>query len=308
MTPVVSLVPGVHADWERDGTLDDVVAIARAADRLGYDYLTCSEHVAVPAEGADLPGPRYWDPLATFGYLAAHTSRIRLTTWVLVLPYHHPLEVAKRYGTLDRVCGGRLTLGVAPGYLEQEFRVLGAPFEERGPVTDDAIRALRAAFGRTRPSYDGPYFRFDGLIVDPCGVQEHVPIWVGGQTQRSLRRAVALGDGWCPFAISPRRAARWLAEARATEAWEQRTRPLEVVLSTHRPLDPVGAPQEALDLLEDCRAAGITTVPLRFVHRSLAHYLEQLEALRGLVADSDLAAGSNLTAEPGVADPAATGP
>jgi probable F420-dependent oxidoreductase len=287
MTPVLSLVPGVHADWERDGTLDDVVSIAEAADRLGYDYLTCSEHVAVPTDGMDLPGPRYWDPLPTFGYLAARTTRIRLTTWVLVLPYHHPLEIAKRYGTLDRICGGRLNLGVAPGYLEQEFRVLGAPFEDRGPRTDDAIRALRASFGRSMPSYEGPYYRFENMVVDPCGVQQDIPIWIGGRTPRSLRRAVALGDGWCPFAISPRRAAQWLAAARETEAWEQRGKPLEVVLSTHRPLDPSGAPQETLSLVEESRDAGITTVPLRFVHHSLAHYLEQLEAMKNLITRSD---------------------
>jgi probable F420-dependent oxidoreductase len=284
MTPVVSLVPGVHADWERDGTIDDVVSIAEAADRLGYDYITCSEHVAVPADGEDVPGPRYWDPLPTFGYLAAHTTRIRLLTWVLVLPYHHPLEIAKRYGTLDRICGGRLNLGVAPGYMEQEFRVLGAPFEDRGPRTDDAIRAVRASFGRSLPSYEGPYYRFENMIVDPCGVQQDVPIWVGGRTLRSLRRAVALGDGWCPFAISPRRAAQWLATARDTEAWEQRDKPLEVVLSTHRPLDPSGAPDEALKMVGENRDAGITTVPLRFVHHSLAHYLEQLESMKTLIA------------------------
>jgi probable F420-dependent oxidoreductase len=291
MTPVLSLVPGVHADWERDGTLDDVVRIAEAADRLGYDYLTCSEHVAVPADGMDLAGPRYWDPLPTFGYLAARTARIRLLTWVLVLPYHHPLEIAKRYGTLDRICGGRLTLGVAPGYLAQEFRALGAPFEDRGPRTDDAIRAVRASFGRSMPSYEGPYYRFENMIVDPCGLQQDVPIWIGGRTPRSLRRAVALGDGWCPFAISPRRAAQWLAAARDTESWEQRDKPLEVVLSTHRPLDPSGAPQEALDLVEESRDAGITTVPLRFVHHSLAHYLEQLEAMRNLIASSESVRG-----------------
>ena len=115
LTPVLSLVPGEHAEWECDSGIDEVRRVAEAADRLGYDYLTCSEHVAIPASGAGLPGPRYWDPLATFGYLAAHTSRIRLTTSVLVLGYHHPLDIAKRYGTLDQICGGRLNLGLGVG-------------------------------------------------------------------------------------------------------------------------------------------------------------------------------------------------
>jgi hypothetical protein len=122
------------------------------------------------------------------------------------------------------------------------------------------------------------------MVVDPCGLQQDVPIWIGGRTPRSLRRAVAFGDGWCPFAISPRRAAEWLAAARDTEYWEQRDKPLEVVLSTHRPLDPSGAPGEALDMVRENRDADITTVPLRFVHHSLTHYLEQLEAMKSLIA------------------------
>jgi Luciferase-like monooxygenase len=106
----------------------------QAAERLGYECLTCSEHVVIPAkleEGDTSPGSCYWDPLATFGYLAAHTSRIRLATIVIPLPYHHPLDIAKRYGTLDRICGGRVILGVGVGYLKPEFAALGVPL--RGP-------------------------------------------------------------------------------------------------------------------------------------------------------------------------------
>lgn len=284
LTPVLSLVPGGHAEWERDGTIDDVRRIAQAADRLGYDYLTCSEHVAIPTDGMDLPGPRYWAPLPTFGYLAAHTTRIRFTTSVLVLAYHHPLEIAKHYGTLDRICGGRLNLGLGVGYLEQEFRMLGAAYDDRGPRADDAIRALRAAFGKSMPSYDGPHYRFEGMVVDPCGVQQDVPIWIGGRTPRSLRRAVELGDGWCPFAVSPRRAAEWLAAAAETPAWQARQKPLDVILGTRRPLDPAGAPDEAVASMHEVLDAGVTTVPLRFVHESVEHYLEQLEAMKELAA------------------------
>ncbi len=279
LTPVLSLVPGGHAEWERDGTIDDVRRIAQAADRLGYDYLTCSEHIAIPLDGMDLPGPRYWEPLATFGYLAAHTTRIRLTTSVLVLAYHHPLEIAKRYGSLDRICGGRLNLGLGVGYLEQEFRLLGVPFDDRGPRADDAIRALRASFGRRLPSYEGPYYRFADVVVDPWGVQEDVPIWIGGRTPRSLRRAVELGDGWCPFAVSPRKAAEWLARMADTQTWQQRDRALEVILSTKAPVDPSDAPEAAAAALHELLQTGVTTVPLRFVHHSLEHYLEQLEAM-----------------------------
>ena len=149
-TPVVSMLPGAHADWEVDGSIDEVATIATTADRLGYHHLTCSEHVVVPTEVAKVRGGRYWDPLATFGYLAAVTTRIRLATNVLVLGYHHPLEIAKRYGTLDQVAGGRVILGLGVGSLQEEFELLGVPFDDRGRRGDDALAAppglpLRAA-------------------------------------------------------------------------------------------------------------------------------------------------------------------
>jgi probable F420-dependent oxidoreductase len=283
LTPVLSLVPGGHSDWELDGTIDDVRQIAQVADRLGFDFLTCSEHMVIPSEGMDLPGPRYWDPLSTFGYLAAHTTRIGLTTSVLVLGYHHPLEIAKRFGTLDRICDGRLIMGVGAGYLRREFELLGSPFEDRGPRVDDAIRAIQASFGRRTPTYEGPFYRFEGIVVDPCAVQAPAPIWVGGRSTRSLRRAVELADGWCPFATSPRRVAAWLGEARATGAWEARDRPLEVVLAHRDPLDPLRHRDATAAAVEELRESGVTSVSLRFAHRSLAHYLEQLEAMADLI-------------------------
>ena len=204
MTPVVSLVPGAHARWELDGTIDDVRRVAEAADRLGFEYLTCSEHMAVPFGGMDLPGPRYWDPYSTLGYLAACTSWIRLTTSVLVLGYHHPLEIIKRGGTLDRMCNGRLILGVGAGYLEREFELLGAPFEDRGERADDAIRAVRASFARRTPAYAGPYYQFDDIVVDPCGVQEHA-----AHLDRRADPSVA---------ASRRRVGRWMVPVRGVTA------------------------------------------------------------------------------------------
>src|SRR5262249_60035962 len=135
--------------------------IAAAADRLGYHHLTCSEHVAIPAATVPVRGARYYDPLATFGFLAAQTTRVRFLTHVLVLPYHHPLAIAKRYGTLDRLSGGRLVLGVGVGTLAEEFALLVAALADRAERYEDALRAVRASFGRRAPSYAGPHHRFD---------------------------------------------------------------------------------------------------------------------------------------------------
>ena len=144
VTPALTLLPRAHATWEETATLAQVVDVVQEAERLGYHHCTCSEHVVVPVDVAAERGGRYWDPLATFGYLAAVTTSIRLATHVLVLGYHHPLAIAKRYGTLDVVSDGRLILGVGVGSLEEEFDLLGAPFPDRGARADDAMRALRA--------------------------------------------------------------------------------------------------------------------------------------------------------------------
>ena len=282
-TPVVTMNPGAHSPWEATGTIDDVARIARAADRLGYHHLTCSEHIALPGAEVDRRGARYWDPLATFGYLAAVTSRIRLATNVLVLGYHHPLEIAKRYGTLDQVCRGRLVLGLGVGSLEEEFDLLGAPFGNRGARADDAIGALRTSLSTNLPAYEGTYYRYGDVVVDPCAHQQSVPLWIGGRTSRSLRRAVELGDGWVPFAIRSADVAAMLARARETPAWDARPSPLGVILQTGRPLDPIGDPDGARAVIGRLTDAGATGLQLGFVHHSLDHYLEQLEALAQLV-------------------------
>ncbi len=160
-TPVVTLTGGA-GQWEREGSIDDLARIAESADRLGYHHLTCSEHIALPVAERARRGARYWDPLATFGYLAARTKRIRFATNVLVLAYHHPLEIAKRYGTLDKVSGGRVILGVGVGTLEQEFDLIGAPFDDRGPRAEDALKALRASLSKPEPKYHGALFSYEG--------------------------------------------------------------------------------------------------------------------------------------------------
>jgi probable F420-dependent oxidoreductase len=275
VSPVLWTIPGAHADWEVAAGVDEVVRVARAADRFGYHHLTCGEHVALPSSEAGRRGSRYWDPLATFGYLAACTERIRLATTVLVLGYHHPLAIAKRFGTLDTLSGGRLILGVGVGTLAEEFQLLGAPFEDRGPRTDDAIRALRASLSERLPAYHGPYYSFEGMVVDPCAVQRKVPIWVGGRSFRALRRAATLADGWCPRGVPLDVARSWLARI-------ERSDNFEVVMPPARAFDPVGAAAMTQDALAEMVEAGVTIVAAQFIHHSLAHYLEQLEALAAL--------------------------
>jgi len=283
VTPVVTRLPGAHARWEETAGIDEVTRVVVEAERLGYDFCTCSEHVAIPRDVAAERGATYWDPLALFGYLAARTTTIRFATFVLVLGYHHPLAIVKRYGTLDRISGGRLVLGVGVGSLEEEFDLLGAPFDDRGHSGDDAVRALRASFGRDEPAYHGTHYDFDGFVVDPTATTTDIPIWVGGRTALSLRRAIELGDAWAPFALSRNVVSALLQQAQETDAWRARATPLEVILQPTPPLDPVGEPDETGARIERLRDAGTTGLAVRVVHHSPDHYLEQLAALRQLV-------------------------
>jgi probable F420-dependent oxidoreductase len=288
VTPIVTRHPENDAAWTENARPAELAAIARAADRLGFHHLTCSEHVAIPSAAAPVRGSRYYDPLATFGFLAAQTTSIRFVTHVLVLGYHHPLEIAKRYGTLDRIADGRLVLGVGVGTLEDEFRLLGARFEGRGAIYEDALRALRAAFGRREPAYAGSYYRFDHVVVDPCGVQTDIPIWLGGRTPRSLRRALVFGDGWDPFGLSLEQIEALVPRARSWPAWGERTRPFDLVLPMDRLFD-VTIPEERAAFAERAaryRAVGGAFLNVRVRHQSLPHYLDQLGILAAEIAPS----------------------
>ncbi|RMI33695.1 TIGR03619 family F420-dependent LLM class oxidoreductase [Nocardia stercoris] len=263
-TPIVVQVPGIASPWEATAGPKELTRIARAADDLGFDHLTCADHVGVPAASAAGRGVTYWDPLATLSFLAAHTTRIRLATSVLVLGYHHPLALAKSYGTLDRLSGGRVVLGVGVGSLAEEFALLGAAWQDRGPLADAALARLRAAWGQRE---------VDGFVLEPHATRTTVPIWVGGRTRRSLRRALTLGTGWVPFGLRAADIASMLAAPAG----------FDVVLSPGVPLDPQGDERDSLRRLESLRTAGATHLTCTVRATDAAHYCDQLAALRALV-------------------------
>lgn len=279
LTPVVSLNPRTHNAWELDATIDDLVLVARAADEVGFHHLTCSEHIAIPGAFEGTRGTRYWDPLSTLSFLAAHTTQIRLATHVLVLPYHHPLEIVKRYGTLDRLSGGRVILGVGVGSLAEEFTLLDTPYGGRGDIADEMIRAIRSSWGERTPTHHGDHFAYEGMVVDPLPHQTRVPIWVGGRTARSLRRAVEHADGWTPFGLSADEVERMLADARTTDAWAQRERPLDVVLWPEGADDPIRRPDDIRRAADRYAEAGATQLNWRLQSGSPAHHADQLAAL-----------------------------
>ena len=278
-SPIVALA-GKRPEWEAAAGTVELVRVAQAADRLGFEFMTCGDHVAVPP---GLPrGERFYDPLATFSFLAGQTRLLRFLPYVLVLPFYHPLEIAKRYGTLDHLSGGRLILAFGVGNLEEEFDMLGVPFEDRGPRADDALRALRVALSGRMVSYEGPYYSFQDMVVDPHAAQARVPMWIGGHSERALRRAVTLADGWAPApqafrGPSPELMRQMLDRHELPEDFD-------VVFSPGHRLDPVNEPGQVAEVLATAEKAGATQINLTVRHESLAHYLEQLEAFAEIAA------------------------
>jgi len=199
-------------------TPDLVLKIALRAEALRYASVFVTDHVVLPVSAArsvypyaptgQFPGgPRqdYLDPLAMLGYLARATTRVRLGTSVLVVPYRHPLAVAKTLATIDVLSGGRLVLGVGTGWLREEFEALGAPpFAERGAVTDEYLKVMRLAWTTDPVTFSGRYCRIEPVHALPKPAQAGgIPIWVGGHTAAALRRAATLGDGWHPIGLRP---------------------------------------------------------------------------------------------------------
>jgi probable F420-dependent oxidoreductase len=215
---------------------------AVVSEGLGYHLLAISDHVAPTADVvARYPVP-FYEALTVLAYLAARTNRIELGTTVLVLPYRHPLHLAKVTSTLDQLSGGRLVVGVGVGGMPLEFDALGADFESRGAVSDDYLGAVLAAWADEVASHDGPFVRFDGVHTAPRPARRpHPPLWVGGNSTAAMQRAVRFGDAWHPIDIS----VEWLRDALdrldglATEAGRGRPAlaPRLRVRITERPLD-----------------------------------------------------------------------
>jgi probable F420-dependent oxidoreductase len=185
------------AEFLEPGTVGELAA---AAERAGFDAVHTTDHPFPPDDWVRRGGHHALDPFVALSFAAAATTRVRLHTHLLVAAYRNPFVAAKGIATLDVLSGGRMIVGLGAGYLEREFEALGIPFSQRNQRMDETVSAMRSAWTGTATDFGGEFFRATGNAMLPRPAQRpHPPLWIGGNGRRAIRRAVTIGDGWCPF-------------------------------------------------------------------------------------------------------------
>jgi len=259
---------GVNVPNFGPGTNPDVLRRwALTVEGLGFDLLMVSDHVAVTPDVAEQYPAPFYEPFTTLSWLAGLTRWIRLGTTVLIVPYRHPLLIARMAANLNDLSGGRLVLGVGVGWAREEFGALGVPFRERGRLTDEHLLAIRAAWRDDTDYRSG-----------------HIPLWIGGNSDAALRRAVRLGDAWHPLRFTPGWLAGALGRLTACAADQERPRPAfmprialrltdapvtdDSRLAGHGTIDQIAAD---LGQLRSLGAGTVVLDPFNGDHRETAH-------------------------------------
>jgi probable F420-dependent oxidoreductase len=278
--PVQAQSKLMASPWESDAGPAEIERVARCCDAGGFDHIGVCDHIAIPADVASRMSTTWYDTVATLGWLAALTERVRLLSHVYVIVYRHPLATAKAFATLDALSGGRVILGVGVGHVEAEFEALGVPFARRGELADEMLPRLKAALADE--------WGWGSLGQRPRPVQPGgPPVWVGGSSRPALRRAARLGDGWLPQGPPPgglEETVRFLTDERESVGesmddfavgWGVTCR-LDGTSPSARAEVLQGAAQ-VIDHVGQLEAAGVTHVQVRVPSGSCDELVEQLE-------------------------------
>ncbi|MEU5116361.1 LLM class flavin-dependent oxidoreductase [Streptomyces longwoodensis] len=240
-------------------TPDNLARWAKTSEGLGFDLLMLSDHVAITSDVAkQYPAP-FYEPVTTLAWLAGITTRIHLGTTVLIAPYRHPLLVARMAANLHQLSGGRLVVGVGVGWAREEFAALDVPFNRRGALTDELLRTLRTAWADEADYGSG-----------------RIPIWVGGNSDAAIRRAVRFGSPWHPLRFTM----SWFREAlpRLRNIADELELPVPELAPriylqlTEKPIDDPdrrageGTLEQVLEDIDELRRAGAETVLLDPYH------------------------------------------
>jgi len=275
---------------------------AQRAEALGYDSVWAADRVVMPWK-IDTPYPYskaasfivppdrpFFDTLTCLAFLAGCTEKIQLGMSVMVLPYRHPLYWAKIATTIDQLSTGRLIMGVGVGWMEEEFAALGAPFKERGKVSDEQLTLLNQLWTEEHITFRGNYYTVEDIAFSPKPYQKpRIPIWVGGEGKPAQRRAGRFGDAWFPYfvRITPKELATRFANVRA-EAKSAGRNPNEIALACCLPIELTekDVPQEpdylkgsiaqVMQALDKFLAVGVVHIGLQFM---IPHYPERQEQI-----------------------------
>jgi probable F420-dependent oxidoreductase len=268
--------------------------VARGAEAMGFDSIWVTDHLLVPRTFDIIYRDNMLEPIALLSHLAAVTQRVRVGTSVIILPYRHPIMVAKMLATIDQLSGGRLIFGAAVGWMEEEFHALGQPYAERGVMSDEHLRLIRALWTSEGVSFAGKYTHFTDMQASPRPVQQpHPPIWIGGNSRRAQRRVAELGDGWHATGAAPADIAA--GRTYIQQLWSQHQRAGQPLLSlriglfidgvselavsypSRGRLTMQGSVQQIVDAMGAYQEAGITHVVLEMstqAHDSILRTME----------------------------------
>jgi probable F420-dependent oxidoreductase len=266
------VVTGNFGTFGADPGVAGCLAVADAAERLGYDSVWVHDHVVMPSnvtsrylynDTGDSPfrvDQHIYDPLAVMAAIGARTSRVRIGTSVLIVPYRNPLVLAKSLATIDQISRGRVILGIGVGWMAEEFVALGIGelWSERGRVTDEFIAVCKDLWTQTGPSsFHGRWVSYDDVGANPRPVQQpHIPIWVGGKTKPALRRVARYGTGYHTVASTPSQIRAEVA-AVAVEMERAGRDPAELVVSMLAALVVASGRDQLVDLIGEYRDAGL---------------------------------------------------
>jgi probable F420-dependent oxidoreductase len=277
-------------DWEPSSGPPEMARIARQADESGFFYVAVCDHTFIPRRLAQAMGTTWYDTIATLGWLAGITSRVRLLSHVYIAALRHPLRAAKEFATLDVLSGGRVVVGVGAGHVTEEFDLMGPTFEERGSALDEAIDGLTLALLEEFPVLLGPRWPASDLGISPRPAQHpRPPIWVGGSSWYALRRAAIHGDGWLPQTAKRQEFKTQLSELRSLRKEHRDDAPMAIgalagtfhVGPASWELPPgtvAGSPERIVDNLAELVDLGASHLQLRFPSRSVDEMCDQMAA------------------------------
>ena len=183
--------------------IDNQLKIAIKAEQLGFKSVCASDHIIIPQKWKGRFSDIFPDPFIMLTAISQNTSKITLGTSAIILPYRNPIIVAKMLSTLDNLCNGRLICTVAPGWMKEEFDILGVPYEGRIPKTEEFIKILKNLWSENPDPFEGEFYTFKNVSFQPKPLQDKLQIWMGGNADGAIQRAVEYADGWQPIWFSP---------------------------------------------------------------------------------------------------------